>query len=140
MPNRPLRQRLEALAAFRPVFERPGFRFAVRGPSSVEDGVITLDGSALTPDAQRFYEMAYEYGWVRPLDWSAWWGTADGQRLINDPAVMATATADDLAWVLTTCIRADRFCDGYLENAFDAGLITRVATRAEALLAGGSLP
>jgi hypothetical protein len=37
--------------------------------------------------------------------------------------------------VITTCLRADRFCDGYLAEAFEAGLITRVVGRAEQLLA-----
>ena len=40
----------------------------------------------------------------------------------------------DLANVLTTCLRADRFCDGYLADAFAAGLIGRVVKRAEQLL------
>ena len=34
----------------------------------------------------------------------------------------------------TTCVRANRFCDGYLADAFEAGLIVRVVIRAEGLL------
>ena len=53
----------------------------------------------------------------------------------HDPDAMAQATEDDLALVLTTCVRADRFCEGYLADAFKAGLIGRVALRAGQLLA-----
>ncbi len=135
VPNRPLRKRLQALAAYGPVFEAEGFRFAEQMPGSMEDGIIVLGGSALTPDAERFCQMVYDQGWVRPLDWSAWRETPEGQRLMHDPAATAMATADDLVRILTTCVRADRFCDGYLVDAFDAGLITRVAVRAGTLLA-----
>ena len=53
---------------------------------------------------------------------------------MRDPEAVARATKDDFSWVLTTCIRADRFCDGYLADAFDAGLIGRVVLRAGQLL------
>ena len=39
-----------------------------------------------------------------------------------------------LGRVLTTCVRADRFCDGYLAQAYDTGLIRRVVARAGQLL------
>ena len=52
-----------------------------------------------------------------------------------EPGAMATADADDLARVLTTCVRADRFCDGHPRNAFEVGLIGRVIKRVEQLLA-----
>lgn len=78
--------------------------------------------------------MAYDYGWVRLLHWSEWRETEHGARTMQDPAAMACANEDDLVHVLTTCIRANRFCDGYLADAFDAGLIARVVARAETLL------
>ena len=68
------------------------------------------------------------------FDWSAWRDTPVGQRLMNDPTTLDDASAEDLVQVLTTCIRADRFCEGYLASAFEAGLITRVVVRAEWLL------
>ncbi len=68
------------------------------------------------------------------LDWAAWRDTAAGRRLMHDPDAMACATEDDLVHVLTTCVRADRFCEGYLAEAYDAGLIRRVVLRAGQLL------
>ena len=85
-------------------------------------------------EAGRFYEMVYDYGWVRRLDWMAWRDTEADRRLMHDGDAMTQATEDDQARVLTTCIRADRFCEGYLANAFEAGLIGRVVLRAARLL------
>jgi hypothetical protein len=48
---------------------------------------------------------------------------------------LAQANDDDLACVLTTLIRGERFSDGCLAQAFDEGLILRVVTRADCLLA-----
>ena len=129
-----LRERLEALAAFRPVFEREGFSFAQDIPCRMEGDMIVLGGIRLGQDATRFYQMAYDFGWVGAFDWSAWRNTPVGQRLMNDPTALDDASAEDLVQVLTTCVRADRFCDGYLAEVFKAGLITRVVVRAYQLL------
>ncbi len=68
--NWSLRDQLQALAAFRPVFERKGFTFAVRVPGLTEDGLVALNGGVLTQVAQHFYKVVHDYGWVRPLDGS----------------------------------------------------------------------
>ncbi len=129
-----LRERLAALAGFRTVFERDGFQFAAQVPDERDGDLITLGWTSLGVEAGRFYQMVYDYGWVCRLDWSAWRDTEAGGRLMHDPDAMAQATEDDLARVLTTCVRADRFCEGYLADAFDTGLIGRAVLRAEQLL------
>jgi hypothetical protein len=47
---------------------------------------------------------------------------------------MATATANQLAKVLTALIRGERFSEGTLREAFESGLLLAIALRAEALL------
>ena len=132
------RERLQALASFGPVFERDGFVFAEQIPSRQKNGNTFLGGATLSEDGWRFYQSVYIYGWVQIFDWSKWRATEAGSRLMHDPTAMTRANVDELARVLTTCIRADRFCDGYLTAAFDAGLIRRVVARAGALLAESS--
>ncbi len=113
-----LRERLAALAAFAPALASSG--------TDLPDG---------------FYQIVYDYGWVQVLPWSDWQDTERGRALLHDPAAMADARADDLANVLTTCIRADRFCEGAIAEAAGAGLLARVAARAAVLLdATGPLP
>jgi hypothetical protein len=96
---------------------------------------LCLAASSTTTRPRRFIQTAYDYGWVRTLQWSEWRATERGRYLMQNPKAMAEANEDDLACVITTCLRADRFCDGYLAEAFEAGLITRVVGRAEQLLA-----
>jgi ADP-ribosyl-[dinitrogen reductase] hydrolase len=126
-----LRDRLVALAAFAPVFATPGFS-AVTDDPVAEPGVYY--GVTYSQNASRFIQMTYDQGWVRNLRWSDWRSTPRGARLMSDPAAMEEASVSDLSHVLTTCLRADRFCNGYLAEAFEAGLIGRVVKRAEQLL------
>ena len=131
---RPLQERLEALTAFGPVMAADGFK--VRCDVPVAEPGIYL-GVAYSDEICRFIEMVYECGWVRALRWSEWAGSTYGRRMMEDSTAMASANADDLTYVLTTCVRADRFCDGYLGDAFDTGVIARVVARAETMLRAG---
>jgi ADP-ribosyl-[dinitrogen reductase] hydrolase len=129
-----LRERLAALAAFGPVFEREGFVFADYVPPIRHGDAMIVGHHGLTPDALRFYEIVYAYGWVRSIDYHAWSETAHGAQLLRDGDAIADATEDDLAFLLTVCIRADRFSDGYLAGAYESGLIGRIVARASDLL------
>lgn len=129
-----MHERLAAPTAVRSVFAAPGFSFAEAVPSALQGEHIAFGWTKLGSEAGRFLQMLYDDDWVHEFAWSAWRGTPVGERLMRDPAAMAAATADDLARVLTTCVRADRFSEGYLADAFEAGLIGRVLARAEALL------
>ena len=85
----------------------------------------------LDEDARRFYSAVHSNSWIRLLDWSAWRNTVGRQCLKRDPDAITSVSPDDLAYVLTACVRADRFCDGYLEDAFGTCLITWMPIRAE---------
>jgi protein-tyrosine phosphatase len=129
-----LRQRLSALVRFVPIFERPGFKFSDLIPPQQDGGITSVGAFVPTDEALAFNYVIYGYGWVRSFDWTTWKETERGGRLMRDVEAMATATEDDLADVITTCARADRFCDGYLNEAYNEGLLTRIVQRAEVLL------
>ena len=129
-----LRERLAALAAFRPIFEQPESTL-FEGPSDALDGdKLVLGGTVYLDPINRFCQMAEEYGWVRVFDWSSWSGSRQGKTLHEDPSAVATAHEDDLAALITTIVRADRFSEGHLAAMISNGLLLRVATRAESLL------
>jgi Family of unknown function (DUF6508) len=69
------------------------------------------------------------------FDWPQWKGTAEAKQLRDDPDVLARATPEQLAKLLTVCIRQDRFSEGTLQAAFETGLLTRILQRAKAILA-----
>ncbi len=133
-----LEARLEALAAFLPVFERADFRLGTwAGGEMMADGVIQMPYYSFGPEAARFISIAYEFGWVIPFDWGTWAQTPKGQLLSAGGDAVATATPDDLARLLTTLIRSERFGDGQLEGAYESGLLTAIVSRAAALASQG---
>ncbi len=107
---------LEGLAALLPTFEAAGFVFAtVEGGDEVEPGVRTMPWSRLSDESQRFVEVAYEDGWVTgEVDWNAWMGTPEGERLTSDRSAIGGASVEQLQCLLTALVRGDRFAEGLL--------------------------
>lgn len=131
---------LEALAAFAPVFADPACRFGswyVEEPRQPGEPV-QMPYVELTETAEWFLRTCAEYGWVRPgIDWTTWALSPEAQRFRTDPDALGDATSDDLAHLLTTLVRGDRFYEGQLLEAFESGLLRRIAERAEQLAAPG---
>ncbi len=131
---------LEALAAFAPVFADPACRFGswARVDPRDEGEPIRMPYVELTEIAARFLRTCAEHDWVRPgIDWPAWAVTPEAQRLRRDPAALAAATTDELAHLLTALVRGDRFYEGQLLDAFESGLLRRIAERAAVLAEAG---
>lgn len=124
-----LKARLDALAAFLPVFEAPGFKF---GAWETSEG--HLPWFFQSEEAGRFVQTAYEYNWCNSnINWVDWSGTDDAQRFANDLSAINEATVSDLEHLLTTFIRQDRFVEGNLDSLFESGYLTAVVQRADAL-------
>ncbi|MFJ5489447.1 DUF6508 domain-containing protein [Hansschlegelia beijingensis] len=83
-----------------------------------------------------FMTAAYELGWViDDLKWIEWKETLEGRRLMGNATAIAGADPQQLRKVLTTYLRADRFNEGALLNAFRSGVMTRLVHRAAELSA-----
>lgn len=131
-----LELQLAGLARFAGPFSAPGFTFGSWSEAEGSaDGVREMPGYCLSNGGQAFYQAAYDLGWVRPFDWSAWMQTTEAKSLFSDPALVAHATVKDLRHMLTAAIRGDRFSEGALGGLFDRGILTAIAKRAEALVA-----
>lgn len=97
-------------------------------------GVIQMPWYEYSDEIDRFVTAMYKAKLVRPVDWMRWAGTPEAQRLIADPAEVASATHDQLIYLLTTIIRGERFGDGEIADAYERGTLLAIAERAEALL------
>ncbi len=130
--------RLEGLAAFVPRFEAANCSFGEwSGDGEVIDGVVTMPYYSYSALADAFVTCANDLNWVREdCDWPTWSRTPEAAQLRDDPAALAQATPDQLACLLTTVIRKDRYCEGELAAAFDTGLLTGICRRAAQLAAG----
>ena len=128
-------ERLRRLAAYEPVFSDPSFSAGTwEGGRPDEHGVIQMPWFSYNETVDRFHRELGELGWVYPFDWPAWASATDGARLVSDPEAIARASAADLAKVLTSIVRGDRFHEGAFAAAFERGTIAAITRRAAELV------
>jgi len=129
------RYRLEALAAMLPIVEAADFE-AGRWHDSERrsDGVWTMPWYELSPAAVSYVRAVGESGMMLTgFDWPSWAKTPEAKALHGDRDVLARATPDELAMLLTALIREDRFNEGALGDSFESGIMTAIARRAKEL-------
>jgi hypothetical protein len=73
------------------------------------NGVIQMPYHELSDEMTRFVRDMAALGWVRPFDWMTWSATPRGRQLITEPSAIGTASVEELASLLTTIIRGERF-------------------------------
>jgi hypothetical protein len=120
-------ERLRRLAGWLPRLESADFRLGKwAGGERQPDGTITMPYSELTAEGRELVAALP----VEPFAWPAWLETDEGQRLSQDPAAVAQASAEQLVKLTTAIVRSERFGDGSIEGAFESGLLTAIARRA----------
>lgn len=122
-PPRLTLAQIDAILAFLPIFEQPGYSF---GTWHAPEGVFPFwDPSA---EVQAFTQTLYDQQFITPFDWVAW--SSEAQRYIDggDDA-FASADLDILRKLITSFMRADRFSEGTLATMFQGGQITAVLRR-----------
>ena len=135
-PDRPERTyRPEVLAAMLPMLEAPDFVAGHWHDSYQQaDGSWTMPWYELSPAAEAFHRAVGEAGMMLiGFDWPKWAQTPEAKALHGDRAVLAQATPDELAMLLTALIREDRFNEGALGDSFESGIMTAIAHRAKVL-------
>ncbi len=133
-----LADRLRALADLVPILEAPDADFGHwEGGTKDADGMLHMPWFEFGPTGDEFRAAVGRGGWViAGFDWMTWMQGDEGQALRDRPDALATATPEQLARLVTAIIRSDRFVEGSIVGAFESGLLTRIAKRAAALLAG----
>jgi Family of unknown function (DUF6508) len=134
-PEPERRYRLDALAAALPIVEAPDFEAGQWHDSEKrDDGVWTMPWYELSPAAESFLRAVGESGlMLTGFDWPSWAKTPEAVALHGDREVLAKATPDQLAMLLTALIRENRFNEGALGDSFESGIMTAIARRAKEL-------
>lgn len=129
---------IQTLADFVPALNQPHFKAGeICGGDEIQPGVFSMPFVSYSPTVNSFVEAAYSHGWVlKDFDWPKWAHSAEAEAksFRDDEAAISNATHEQLARLLTVCIRQDRFVEGALKEAFDSGLILRIVERAAALV------
>jgi hypothetical protein len=135
-----LNERLRALADVLPVLEAPNADFGHWELPPPRDGVESLGWFEFGSTAEAWRAAVAAGSWVvAGFDWRTWLAGDDGRAVRDDPAAVATATPDQLAWLLTAIVRSDRFVEGSIAGAFESGLLAAISRRARALLKAGGV-
>jgi hypothetical protein len=131
-----LLDRLRGIVPFLTTFQSPGFAFGSWiTESSRDDAIAIFPYVSLSKNAAAFVQAAYDFGWVvAEFDWMDWQGGKETRDLCTNASVLAQASPEQLARILTACIRQDRFSEGALKSSFESGLLIRILTRASTIL------
>lgn len=125
---------LALLAGFLPRFEQPD---AIPGQwmdlQPRADGTRHMPWFQFSPLMAEFERALYDAGWIEAFDWPAWIATDEALSLHDDPDALAKATATQLGRLLTAIFRQERFSEGNVAAAFEAGLISGILRRAASL-------
>lgn len=134
-PSYPIKEKLHALAAFLPQFEKEDFNLGHWGhPKSDKPNTIMLPYFVYNDVAKSFINMTYEMGWIlTDFSWPAWKETKEAIDLRDKPNALAKATSQQLGRLLTVIIRQDRFCEGSIDSAHESGLLLGIIRRAAKL-------
>lgn len=132
-------------AAFRSVMDSPDAaadadaELVLGSPSESGGGVILgMPHFELGSLLARFVDLA-NTDWAVDADALAA-ARVETQRLQAEPALISTATENDLAALITALVREDRINEGRLAEAMRQGLLTQIAERAGGLAAEGGQP
>lgn len=126
------RARLERLAALLAAVEavEPGGT----GPHlrhEPQRGALVVAGGDRPPVIGQLMLLADDDGWIlTDFDWPAWASSEEATTLRDDTGAIEQATEEQLAKLLTTVVRQDRFTDDSLERVVASGLLARILRRA----------
>lgn len=126
--------RLTAMAALAPRLESGELSGGHWHPSEkLEDGSNTFPWFERGPALAEFAQAAspcVELG----FNWPEWNRSEEARVLFTEPGAIEAASEQDLAHMVTTMLRQDRFVEGALASHFDEGIVQRVCRRAAVLV------
>lgn len=129
------KENLKALADFWPVFANPKFVWEIeKGIEPKVKGEFIMPQRIWDKEATAFHKMVYKEEWVVDYDWTEWVNTEEFKKMMESPNGIETATAVQLAKLITALVRKERFCEGTLSEASSTGLLERVTRRASQLI------
>ena len=102
------------------------------GSRRMPDGTMSLPFWLEDEIVSKFFNTAYFLGIVVVFDWSSW---TEGIDILNNPASdFNQYDLSTLCKLLTIIVRGDKFCEGYLINAFETGTVTKIVEAMQAKL------
>ena len=108
------------------------------GIEVTRENTISILPATLSNTASSFVQACYDENFVQPFDWNEWSNRHETE--LREDAFIAQASISRIIRLLTTHIRADRFCDGHLLSVLEDGTIVRILDRLNAISSEQSPP
>ena len=115
-------EHLDQLLAYLPIFNRQPHELY-----QVHAEVTTLEPFSYAPEVHQFIQTLYQTGFFIQFDWTTW--QQEAEDFVRHPEQVQTADLETIQRLLTTHIRADRFCSGHLAHTIHAGHILAILNR-----------
>ena len=122
-------ERIDVLLRFLPLLLQEGRHFSKIPPQEyTDDGTLIMVHPIYDDDVARFFHEAS----------ASWWSdyhylAHPAHKKLNDFEFIGRASMDEIRTLLTTCVRGERFCDGFWENVLHSGTVLRILERLQEL-------
>ncbi len=128
----PTPEQMDELLRFLPLFEQPGRTFMERwaGGEPTGDGAVTTRYPVYPEEVVAFFLLAGQTIWS-DFDYKP----AEARAMLEDDALVESATLDEIKTMLTYCVRGERFCDGHWAAVLESGRVQALLRRLKALRA-----
>lgn len=102
-------------------------------PTQDPDGYWVVGYDSLSPLTLNFVKSACDNGWILDhFDWPSYCKSNEYAASIFDNGLI-DASVEQVALILTTIIRRDRFAPGWLNSAYKDGLLIRILKRLQTI-------
>jgi Family of unknown function (DUF6508) len=124
---------IQAVVVFLPIFEAidPDNFAHLVGSTDVAGEIPFMGHLEYHPAVYKFMDACYENGMVLSFDWGAW--SRQAHRYMRDPPLVMSAKLNTCMKLLTAHLRAERFCDGHLQEVLESGHITSILRRLKSI-------
>ncbi|TBW32256.1 hypothetical protein EYW49_22350 [Siculibacillus lacustris] len=126
---------LRSLVAMLPDLEADGASFGEMIPMRRAGKNWALPRFDFNKTGERFHSLGHVVGnGLSADDWKAWEREADCAAFLVNGSLPASVSLVDVRHLLVSIVQRERFCEGAMQSALDAGLVGSVVRRAAALL------
>lgn len=123
-------EQIQVVAKFLPIFENidPDDFAHMIPPPMIREDVLVLGHIEYHGAVHEFMTACYENGFVQSsFDWVTW--SKEGRRYMMDPTLVGSARLATCIKLITAHLRAERFCDGHLDDVLRSGHIIALLRR-----------
>ena len=127
-PNKVTTQDVDSVLQYLPYFADPNNKFyEIDKGSFSEPGDINIEPFIYSQKVSEFSKALYHCNFIQEFDWTSWYDEAEKYQ--KQPNFIGDADLETIIKLLTTHMRADRFCSGHLASVLDNGHLLKILER-----------